>query len=63
MEKNWVCLVCGSTAAGADKPVTCPVCGAGREAFTADAPAVVETPAAQAPAAQTDTPAAARIWT
>ncbi len=63
MEKNWVCLVCGSTAAGADKPVTCPVCGAGREAFTADAPAVVETPAAQAPAAQTDAPAAARVWT
>lgn len=32
MEKNWVCLVCGSTAAGADKPVTCPVCGAGAAA-------------------------------
>lgn len=57
MEKNWVCLVCGSTAAGADKPVTCPVCGAGAAALRA-----LEQ-AAQAPAAQTDAPGAARVWT
>lgn len=31
--KKWRCSVCGEVFEGAEPPVPCPVCGAGREAF------------------------------
>ena len=43
MEKNWICLVCGASVTGADKPAACPVCGAGAAALRTAEPAA-DTP-------------------
>ncbi|NLG85156.1 MAG: flavin reductase [Firmicutes bacterium] len=37
--RRWRCTVCGYVHIGSEPPETCPVCGAGREAFVDEGPA------------------------